>query len=279
VIGPAFALGSSLSYGTADFVGGTASRRVGSLPYVSCMQLINVVLAAGWTALSGEPAPSALAIAAAAGAGIAITVAVWSFFEAMRIGTMSVVAPICAAGAVIPIAIGLIGGERPDALQMLGLVIVAVGVGLVTRQPDSSRASGDPSGLGLALLSAVGNGLFLWLLAPASRGGLAWAIFIARLIPAVLLALVAAYRRPDLSGFSEPGNVALLVAASVLAFVGISLYAAATLHGDLAIVSVLASLAPVVTVVLAYSIIGERIHGPQRAGVGVVLVGIVALSA
>ena len=279
MLGPAFALGSSLSYGTADFIGGTASRRVGSLPYVSCMQLINVVIAAGWTAVSGEPVPGVVAIAAAAGAGIAITIAVWAFFEAMVIGTMSIVAPVSASGVAIPVAVGLFHRERPSAIQVVGLVVVVVGVVLVSLTTARRVSTGSGAGLGLALLAAVTSGLFLWLMAPASRGGVAWSVFIARAIPALLLALAVAYRRPSLSGFSEPGNVVLAVVAAILAFGGLSLYALATLHGELSIVSVLASLAPVVTVVLAYWFIGERLLGVQRVGVIAVLIGTAALSA
>jgi drug/metabolite transporter (DMT)-like permease len=243
------------------------------------MQLINVVIAAGWTAVSGESVPGIVAIAAAAGAGIAITIAVWAFFEAMVIGTMSIVAPVSASGVAIPVAVGLLGGERPSMIQVVGLVIVVAGVVLVSRTTTSHASTGSRSGLGLALLAAVTSGLFLWLMAPASRGGVAWSVFIARAVPAALLALAVAYRRPSLSGFSEPSNIVLAVVAAVLAFGGLSLYALATLHGELSIVSVLASLAPVVTAVLAYSIIGERLLGAQRVGVIAVLIGIAALSA
>jgi drug/metabolite transporter (DMT)-like permease len=243
------------------------------------MQLVNLVIAAGWTALSGEPVPGIVAIAAAAGAGIAITVAVWTFFEAMVVGTMSIVAPVSASGVAIPVAVGLLRGERPSVIQVGGLLVVVMGVVLISRTTAGHASSGKGSGLGLALVAAVTSGLFLWLMAPASRGGLAWSVFIARAVPAALLALAVAYRRPSLSGFAQPRNTALAVVAAVLAFGGLSLYALATLHGELAIVSVLASLAPVVTAVLAYSIIGERLLGAQRVGVAAVLLGIVALSA
>jgi drug/metabolite transporter (DMT)-like permease len=243
------------------------------------MQLINVALAAAWTLASGEPTPGGLTIAAAAGAGIAITIAVWAFFEAMVIGTMSIVAPVGAAGVVIPVSIGVIfHGERPDAIQFVGLAVVVLGVVLVSRASGAGRSVATRSGLGLAILAAVTSGLFLWLLAPASRGGLAWTVFIARCVPAALLVLAVAYRRPPLAGFAEPRNLALAVVAAVLAFGGLSLYALATLHGALSIVSVLASLAPVVTIVLAYAIIGERLHGAQRVGVVAVLAGVLALS-
>ena len=242
------------------------------------MQLINVCLAAVWVALSGEPAPGAVAALAAAGAGIGITFSVWAFFEAMVIGTMSIVAPVAASGVALPVAVGLINGERPSAIQVAGLVVVVAGVVLVSRSTDSEPSGETRSGLGLAIFAALGTGVFLWLMAPASRGGLAWGVLIARIVPAVLLALVFAIRRPSISGFSEPGNLALAVGAACLAFGGLALYALATLHGELTIVSVLASLAPVVTMVLAYSIIGERLLGAQRIGAVAVLVGIVALS-
>ena len=166
------------------------------------MQLINVCLAAVWVALSGEPTPSAVAALAAAGAGIGITFSVWAFFEAMVIGTMSIVAPVAASGVALPVAVGLINGERPSAIQVAGLVVVVAGVVLVSRstvravrreafwaRPRDLRGARDGS---VPLVDGAGQ-----------PGWPRLGCVIARIVPAVLLALVFAIRRPSISGFSS----------------------------------------------------------------------------
>jgi drug/metabolite transporter (DMT)-like permease len=278
VLGPAFAFGSSLSYGFADFIGGTTSRRIGTLPFIFCTQLISVVLASTWVLISGGRVPSLAAAAAAAGAGLGVAVGLTAFFQAMVVGKISVVAPISATGVVLPIAVGIARGERPSAAQAVGIVAAIAGVVVAARPPREQRTGRTQPGIGLALLAAVGTGLFLWLMAPASRYGVAWAILISRAIPAVALIAVVSITRTSLRGAIEPRTMRPILASAVLAFAGSSLYGFATLHGQLVIVSVLGALYPAVTVLLAYRLLGERLDVVHQVGIAAVLAGIVLLS-
>jgi drug/metabolite transporter (DMT)-like permease len=279
MFGSAFALGSSLSFGVADFLGGTTSRRIGTLQFIFCTQLIAVVLAGGWVAISAEPVPPVATLAAGAGAGLGMTVGLAAFFQAMVVGTMSVVAPISATGVIVPIIAGIVRGERPGVAQAIGIVAAIVGIVLAARPPRDHPSTPVESGLGLALLAALGSGLMLWLMAPASRHGVPWALLITRAIPAIILAAGMSIRRASLRPALEARNARVTVASALLGFSGVALYAFATLHGQLVIVSVLASLYPAVTVLLAYRVLGERLHGLQQLGIAAMLVGVVLLSA
>jgi drug/metabolite transporter (DMT)-like permease len=278
VSGPAFALGSSLSYGVSDFLGGSTSRRMGTLQFIFCTQLIAVVLASGWVAISGEPFPPAATVAAAVGAGVGMTVGLAAFFQAMVVGTMSVVAPISATGVIVPIIAGIVRGERPIAPQAIGIIVAIVGIVLASRPPREHPSVPGQSGLGLALLAALGAGLMFWLLAPASRHGVPWALLIARVIPALILTAVMSIRRASLRPALDPRNARIILASALLGFAGVTLYAFATLHGQLVVVSVLASLYPAVTVLLAYRLLGERLHGVQQVGIAATLIGVILLS-
>jgi uncharacterized membrane protein len=278
MLGPAFALGSSVGYGVGDFLGGTTSRRIGALRFIFCAQLIGVVLAGGWVAFAADPVPPIGTVAAAAGAGLGLTVGLAAFFEAMAVGKMSLVAPITATGVVIPVAVGIFRGEHPSPVQVIGIVTAVAGVVLVTRTPGEQRADRPESGLGLALLAALGTGVFLWLMAPASRHGVPWAIFICRAIPTVVLSVVFSIQHPSLRPALQPRTASMILAQAVLGFVATTLYAFATVHGQLAIVSVLGSLYPAVTVMLAYRLLGERLSGVQQLGILAVLGGVVLLS-
>jgi drug/metabolite transporter (DMT)-like permease len=227
------------------------------LQFIFFTQLIAVVLGAGWVAFSAHPVPPVGAVAAAAGAGLGQLVGLAAFFQAMVVGKMSVVAPISATGVVLPVAVGIVRGEHPSAAQAIGIVAAIAGVALAARSQGEQRAARAESGLGLALLAAVGSGLYLWLMAPASRHGVAWAVLICRAIPAVALTAVVSIRRTSLRPALEPRTAS---------------------HGQLVIVSVLGSLYPAVTVLLAYRVLGERLGGAQQLGVSAVLGGVVLLS-
>jgi drug/metabolite transporter (DMT)-like permease len=161
---------------------------------------------------------------------------------------------------------------------MIGVVAAIAGVVFVTR-PRGQRRTQSESGLGLALLAAVGTGLFMWLMAPASRHGVPWAILISRAIPAAVLIAVVLVRQPPLRPALQSGPASRIVAQAMLGFTASVLYAFATLHGQLAVVSVLGSLYPAVTLLLAHRLLGERLDRTQQIGISVVLGGVLLLSA
>jgi drug/metabolite transporter (DMT)-like permease len=202
-----------------------------------------------------------------------------AFFQAMVVGTISIVPTISATGVVVPIVAGVVGGERPGAEQVVGIVAAIAGIVLAARTPRVGPSAPAESGLGLALLAALGQGLFFWLMAPASHQGVPWAGLITRAIPAVVLAATLGSRRESLRPALELRGAGIILIAAVLSFAGVALYADATRHGGLAIVSVIASLYPVVTVLLAYMVLGERVRSVQRIGMAAVLAGVVLMSA
>jgi len=278
MLGPALALGTSLAYGVGDYLGGTTSRRIGTLPFIFCAQLVMLLLAAVWVTVSADSIPPLGTLADAAGAGLGMTVGLSAFFQAMAVGKMSLVAPISATGVAIPVAAGILRGEHPSAAQVIGILAAIAGVVLVTRSRDEQRTQSE-SGLGLALLAAVGTGLFMWLMAPASRHGVPWAILISRAIPAVVLIAVVIVRQPSLRPALQSGPAGRIIAQAGLGFTASALYAFATLHGQLAVVSVLGSLYPAVTLLLAHRLLGERLDGVQLIGISAVLGGVLLLSA
>jgi drug/metabolite transporter (DMT)-like permease len=116
-------------------------------------------------------------------------------------------------------------------------------------------------------------------MAPASRQGAPWAMLSSRVVPALVLTIVITVRRTPVHRALDWRAAAAILAQAVLAFGASTLYALATQHGQLSIVSVLGSLYPVVTVLLAYHVLGERVHRTQQLGIVAVLVGIVLMSA
>ena len=277
MITEALALGSSLAGGGSDFLAGTLSRRLGTLRTMFWIQCGGLVVACVWVLVSPGPVPTLDAAAAAVAAGACPTVGLAALFQAMVVGTMSIVAPISATGVAVPVLAGAVGGDELDPVQAVGIAAAVAGVVLTSRRPSAGSSSRRAAGLELALLSALGCGLFFWLMALASRHGLAWTILIARSVPSLVLAPRALLRRTGRQPLDRR-IAGRLLACAILAFAGMALYAGATVHGELAVVSVLASLFPIVTIVLANRVLGERVSETQRLGIITVVISVALIA-
>ena len=280
------ALLASLLWGTADFLGGTAARR---LPVASVLGVSQLVALLGLVPLAAaigafdEPRSYVLPGLAAGLAGMA---ALAAFYRALAVGTMGVVAPIAALGVVVPIALGLVEGERPSGLQLLGMAVAVVGVVLASGPELSGGGKGGALPLLLAGVAAVGFGLVLVLVAEGSGGeeGTAGAVVMVLLtmrLASVLvltgLLLVFLGRRGPEIGVRR-GDLPVLVAIGAFDVGANGAFAVASQSDLVSVSAVLASLYPVVTVLLARRFHAERLAGVQLVGVGLALCGVVALA-
>ena len=267
------ALGASILWGVGDFLGGLTSRRLAAITVLAVSEL------AGWLAvvavvLATRPdVPSAQAAGAAVLAGVAGVVGLGCLYRGMAVGAMNVVAPVSSASAVIPLAVGLARGERPGALQLAGTVLVLAGVVLVSLEPGAG--GGLAAGVGLALFAALGFGSYFVFIDSASEDGVAMAILVSRGV-ATLLAFAAAFARSAW----RPSRAALpaCIAVGLFDVSANGLLALALNEGLVSLVSVLASLYPVVTLALAYAVLHERFGRVQAVGAGAALTGVALIA-
>ena len=255
------ALGAGLAWGAGDFLAGRASRVVAVLSVLVISQLAGLAAVLAWVAISRDPLPPLrdAAPGVAAGAGVAIGLA--TLYRGMAIGAMGVVAPISALSPVVPLVVGSVEGERPSGVQLLGIAVALSGVGVLARDPV---ARGTAAGAGLAIVAAAGFGAYFVFLDAAADASVPWAVAIAR-ATAATLSLAAAWRVG--APLRPPRAVLPVLVAVGLADVGANvLFGLATTRGLLAVVSLLASLYPVVTVALARILLGERLALSQRLG-------------
>jgi drug/metabolite transporter (DMT)-like permease len=227
----------------------------------------------------GEELPSGSAAAWAALGGSAGIIALASFYRALAIGTMSVVAPISATAAAVPVLVGLAEGERPGGLQIAGMAIALAGVILASREPvEEGCPPANRAAIGLALVAAVGFGTFFVGIDRASESAdVSWVIVVSRGCSLVLLVLAALAVRPALP--RDAPSLATLAMIGLLDLGANGFYALATQEGLLSVVAVLGSLYPAVTVVLARFVLAERVARVQEVGVVLALAGVVAISA
>jgi len=231
-----------------------------------------------------EEGPSAAAVGWAALAGSAGVVALAAFYRGLAIGTMSVVAPISATGAAVPVLVGLAEGERPGALQVAGMAAALVGVILASRESELAEELGarhrdaGRAAVGLALVAAAGFGTFFVGVDRASATAeVPWVIVVSRSCSLVLVLVAALVARPRLP--RDGASLGALAMIGVLDLGANGLFALATKEGLLSVVAVLGSLYPAVTVVLARVVLAERVSRLQEAGVAMTLAGVVAISA
>jgi drug/metabolite transporter (DMT)-like permease len=229
----------------------------------------------------GAPSLGEAGVAALAGAGNAL--GLLAFYRAASVGPLSIAAPLGSLGALVPVLVGVAQGEGVGGLKLPAIALAMTGVALAARpgtpRADTAGATRDDrrAAAGWALLSSVGFGIFLAGMAPAADAGIFWAVLVSRVsLLAIFVAVAwwvgAALRVSgrDLPRVAVPG---------LLLFGGTLLYTAATREGDLSVVAVLGSLFPVVTVGLAFALLGERLTRVQGAGAAAAMVGSVLLAA
>jgi uncharacterized membrane protein len=272
-----FGLCAAVAWGVADFLGGLATRQASLLAVGLMSQLVGATVAAAIVVSTGADVPSAHATGFALLAGVANAIGLAAFYRALAVGTMSIVAPIVGMSAILPVTVGIAGGERPTALHAVGIAVAVTGVVLASRERAEDRASRRVARLsiGLALLAAAGVGGNLAALdaavAGAPKSQLWWVLLITRAVAVGLLVVAAlAMHRPRRV---PRRSVRIVLALGCLDVAANIFYATATHDGMVSLVAVLASLHPVVTVVLAAVIIHERLRASQRAGVALALVG------
>jgi len=278
LIAVVLALAASLSWGIADFGGGLGARRAPIVWVLLVSQIAGLVLV-GTIALVTQPqVPTAHDLAWGVFAGVLGVSGLAAFYRALAVGTMGVVGPISAMGAVVPITYGLARGERPGSLQAAGIVVAVVGVVAASLEPLEEGAGRRlASGVGFALLAALGFGGSLLGLNRVSQAGVVWGTLSLRLsiVPVVLVAALIA--RPAV-GKLRP-LLPLLIATGLFDTGANLLYGASSRHGLISVVSVLGTLYPVVLVGLGYVVLHERISRPQLAGVALALTGVALISA
>ncbi|MEO7981204.1 MAG: DMT family transporter [Sporichthyaceae bacterium] len=275
------ALVSSLWWGSADFLGGTLSRRRRATVVVGVSQSAGLLLALALAAAVGAFGDDRGYLPWALLSGVAGVVGLVCFYAALAAGTMGVVSPIAALGVVVPVVVGLAGGDRPDPAQLVGIVVAVVGVVLASGPELSGRAGARP--VLLAGVAAVGFGVALLAIAKGSASSTYMTLVTMRATSVTLLgvALVIALARGlDRADVTIPPPELGLIALVGVGDLGANLtFGLASRRADIAVVAVLGSLYPVVTVLLARVFHHERLGRLQTAGVALALAGVALIAA
>jgi drug/metabolite transporter (DMT)-like permease len=261
------ALASAATFGVADFLGGLSTRKA---PVVAVTLLTNLAgaLVAGVLVLVIGGEWTVPTVGWGAAGGLCGLVGLVMLYSGLAVGPNKLVSPVSAVvAAVVPVVAGLALGDRPGALAIAGLLITPGAVWLLAG--GELRIEGaDRRPLLLAVGAGLGFGFFFTLIAQVPDGSGAVPLLTARCVSVTVLIVAAIATRPR---FPVRAWRAVSLVAGSLDMTANGLFLWSTRDGDLAVVGALVSLFPATTVLLAVTVLGERLTRTQLGGLALAL--------
>ncbi len=277
-------LAAACFWGVSDFLGGLATRKANVVFVVATAHSISLVFLLLIVWLTHAPLPphryALLGFCAGTFGGVALIL----YYQALSLGEMGLTTAVTGLlTAVVPVVYSFTTQGSPKPTQIAGFVLAGIAIALIAYVPAGRPR---PLGLGLAILAGLSFGVFLVVLKIGSTRGLVWQLISSRTASATLASVASCWMfarrgRHTTTWSKQPGkNRFLWIAGSAgaLEATGSLLYMAATRNGRLDVAAVLASLYPVVTILLAAWILKERTTASQTLGMVLALAAVVLVS-
>ena len=298
------ALAAAMLYGTADFLGGVASRRASAFAVLALTMpagaVVMIIAALVGGALKGGALESGAigswsAVGWAAASGVCGASGLVAFYAGFASAPISVVAPVAAlVSAVLPVSVAIAGGERPGGGVIAGGLLCLIAIVLVSVQPpgpspkpgNAEQGNAEPGSprrhlraLGYGVAAGVSFGLFFIFLKNAGQAGVLWPVAISRSAGTVVAFGIALATRTRLWPRAGGGMVRIALISGAVDAAANVCYVLATRAGLFGLAVVITSLYPGITVLLARLLLGERLRWVQRAGLVLAAVGVVLVTA
>lgn len=264
-------------YGIADFAGGVSSRRANALTVLLISYPIGAVLVAALLPLFPGVVDGRVVLFGALG-GVAGLLGVILLYSLMTVAPINVISPVTAVlSVIVPVVVGVGIGERPHLLAWGGVALGLLAVVLTSRtRQDHPHGRVGLRILLLAVLAGLGFGLYFVFLARAGDHSGLWPLVISRIVSALLIVPIALGRRAVTS--ISAGTVGIVVVAGTGDALANLAFLIASRHGLLSLASVLTSLYPAITVLLAMVLLKEHASPVQRIGLGLAVAAVVLIS-
>jgi drug/metabolite transporter (DMT)-like permease len=265
---------SALLYGVADFSGGSATRKNSVFSVMLLTQAAGLLVALVAAPLLGPNAPKASDMAWGVGAGILGFLGVAALYAGLAKHTAAIVSPVSAlVGAILPAAFGALLGERPSELALAGAALCLPAILLLAYEKGETkdRAKLRASFL-YGLVAGLGFGGFFIAISRTSPGSGIWPLLGSRGATLVMVAAILVLGRKRFSVARSDVRTALFAGAADMS--ANVFFLLATRTGLLMIVTLVTSLYPAPTVLLARIFQGQRISVPRAAGIALALAGV-----
>jgi drug/metabolite transporter (DMT)-like permease len=278
-MGSLLALLSSVLWGTADYLAGNLSKRYKAIAVTGVSQsfgllfgVVCILLFADFIepnlSMGGYFLPGVIA-------GIAGFIGLVAFYTGLATGRMGVVSPISSLSVVIPLVFALAQGERPTSTQTIGIIIAISGAFMASGPEVRNGLPIKP--LMFALIAAIGFGTALTFIAIGSETDSLHTMTAMR-VASVSICILLALRFRTVGGFAK-NNIPLLIFIGVADFLANFLLGVATTKGLVSVAMVFGSLFPVVTILLAYKFLHERLQKVQYVGIAFAIGGVILIAA
>jgi drug/metabolite transporter (DMT)-like permease len=270
-----YALAAALVWGTGDFAGGLAARRVGALRALLLSMGVGLLSMLLLAMLTGEAISTPADLLWGILAGLFGTAGFLCMLQGFSIGRMSIVAPVSAIlAAVVPVIVAAFTTSLPSELQFLGFLLAFTSIWFVSA--NERKSANGPTGLGLAVLAGLGFGLFFTGLDQISDQAIFWPLVASRLVAGSLLVLVMRFQRLPVLMPDTPYK--LVTTVGVLDAGGNLFFLLAVQTGRLDLTAVLVSLYPAVTVMWAALIAKEHLTRLQAVGAALAVLSIALIT-
>lgn len=275
MIGIGLALAAAISWGSGDFCGGLASRKVNQFQVLLLTTSSSLLMLILFSLFGKENLPSTKDIIIAGSAGMSGALGLAALYKGLSLGNSAVVAPVAGViGAIIPTLLGLIIEGLPSIIMLTGFVLSIVGIWLVTRSQEGNNQIAK-NGLGLAILAGIGFGGFLALIAQTEGEQIFTPLVFSKLASVALaLFLIRIQQLP----VPNPVHFPLAIFSGFLDTGGNILYLVATQFVRLDVAALLSSLYPAATVLLSSLILKEKISKQQGLGASICVAAILLIT-
>lgn len=275
-----FGLLSALTWGAGDFTGGLATRKVGAVRAVFYASVIGLIAVLSCAYLFGEPFPAISILLTAVIAGVFGCLGLLLLYAAMANGTMSIAAPVSALlAAALPVMVGMVTEGLPELLTLLGFLFALLAVWMVSQGEGGIRnLLSHLADLKLPLLAGMGFGLyFVFMHNATGTGAILWPMVASRTASVVLLLGYMLVTRTSFR-ITDMSSLPVITLNGVLDLTGNGFFILAAQAGRLDVASVLSSLYPGSTVLLAWIFLRERLTRNQWIGILSALIAIVLMT-
>jgi drug/metabolite transporter (DMT)-like permease len=272
------AIFSSILWGSADFFGGKLSKRYQALAVTAVSQAFGLLIGITIILVSSSWIKPNLSwdgyFLSGVCAGLLGFLGLIAFYTGLATGRMGVVAPISALSVLIPLTIAFINGEKPSSTQLLGMSIALTGAVFASGPELKGGLAVKP--IVLAVIAAFGFGTAIAFIARGSASSAIMTMTTMR-FATFIVALFLFARFRTTGGFKKK-DLPVLVGIGAADFIANLLLGVATTKGLVSLAVVLGSLYPIVTALLAFKILHERLHKIQYVGIGFAIAGVAVIS-
>jgi len=272
------ALLSSILWGGADFLGGKLSKRYQAIAVTAVSQVFGLLIGVSIVLISSSWLSPSLSwdsyFISGVFAGLLGFIGLVAFYTGLATGRMGVVAPISALSVTIPLTIAFINGEKPNTGQLIGMGVALTGAFFASGPEIKGGVTIKP--IIFAVIAAFGFGSAVTFIARGSETSAIMTMTTMRLATLmVALLLFARYR--TIGGFTKK-DLPILIAIGGADFMANLLLGVATTKGLVSLAVVLGSLYPIVTALLAFRLLHERLHKVQYLGIAFAITGVAVIS-